>query len=47
MGMVYADIELINAEDLAMARRNLLDQDEIRRIHINILVDNGSYMILQ
>jgi hypothetical protein len=45
MGMVYADIELINAEDLAMARRNLLDQDEIRRIHINILVDNGSYMM--
>jgi hypothetical protein len=38
MGLVYADIELINGGDLAMARRNLMDVDEVKRIHVNILV---------
>lgn len=26
MGLAYADIELINVDDLALVRRNLLDQ---------------------
>jgi clan AA aspartic protease len=45
MGLVYADIELINGEDLALARRNVIGEDEIKRIHVNILVDTGSYML--
>jgi clan AA aspartic protease len=45
MGLVYADVEIINGEDLVLARRKLMDEDEIKRIHLNILVDSGSYML--
>jgi clan AA aspartic protease len=45
MGLVYADIELINADDLALVRRSLMDKDEIKRMHINMLVDSGAYMM--
>ncbi len=45
MGLVYADIELINGEDLSFARKNIIGVEEIRRIHITILVDTGSYML--
>jgi len=45
MGVVYADIELINAVDLAMARRNLIGDEEIKRMHLNMLVDSGAYMM--
>lgn len=45
MGLVYADIELINGGDLEMARRNLLDVDEVKRMHVNILVDTGAIML--
>jgi clan AA aspartic protease len=41
MGQIHADIELINAGDVELARRSLLDQDEIRRISVNALVDTG------
>jgi clan AA aspartic protease len=43
MGLVYADIELINAGDLEMVRRHLMDQDEVKHMHINMLVDTGAY----
>ncbi len=43
--MVYADIELINEDDLALVRRNKLDKDEVKRMHINMLVDSGAYMM--
>lgn len=43
--MVYADMEIINGEELGMARRGLIDQDEVKRLFINILVDTGSYML--
>jgi len=45
MGLVYADIELINGEDLSFARKNIIGEKEIRRMHIDILVDTGSYML--
>lgn len=45
MGLVYADIELINGEDMVLARRGYLDQDDIKKMHINVLVDSGSYML--
>jgi len=45
MGLVYADIELINGGDLEMARRGYMDQDEVKRMRINALVDTGSYML--
>jgi len=43
MGLVYADIELINGGDLEMVRRHLMDKDEVKRIWVNMLVDTGAY----
>jgi clan AA aspartic protease len=43
MGLTYADIELINAGDIAMARKFVIGDDEIKRMNINILVDTGAY----
>jgi clan AA aspartic protease len=45
MGLVYADVELINANDIAYARRHIIGEDEIKRLHVNILVDTGAYML--
>lgn len=45
MGLVYAEIELINAEDIALARRYFIGEDEIKRMSINALVNTGSYML--
>ena len=45
MGLVYAEIELINADDLAMVRRFKIDKDEVRRIRLNMLADSGAYMM--
>lgn len=45
MGLVYADIELINSDDLALSRRHIIGIDEVKRMHINMLVDSGAYMM--
>ena len=41
MGLVYADIELINAEDITLAKRNIIGNDEIK----SMLVDTGAFMM--
>ena len=45
MGSVYAEIELINGMDIALARRHVIGQEEIKRMTVNALVDTGSYML--
>ena len=45
MGLVYADIELINAEDTAVAERGFIDQSEIRRTKVSAMVESGAYML--
>ncbi len=45
MGLIYADIELVNSGDLELVRRGYMDIDEVKRMRINILVDTGSYML--
>ena len=45
MGLVYADVELINADDLSDARKYRIGDEEVRRMSINILVDSGSFML--
>jgi clan AA aspartic protease len=45
MGLVHAEIELINADDLALVRRNKRDKDEVKHMVVNMLVDTGSYMM--
>jgi clan AA aspartic protease len=43
MGLTYADVELINAGDIELARRFFIGEDEVKRLNINILVDTGAY----
>lgn len=43
MGLVHAEIELINGDDLAMVRRHMMDEDEVRRMYVTMLVDSGAY----
>lgn len=45
MGLVYAEIELINGGDLEMVRRKLMDKDEVKRMKVNALVDTGAIML--
>lgn len=45
MGMIYAEFELINGEDVILARKHLIGEDEIKRIRITALVDSGAYML--
>jgi clan AA aspartic protease len=43
MGLIYADIEIINNGDVEMARRHIIGEEEVRRMSINILVDTGAH----
>ncbi len=43
MGLVYADIELINSGDMEMARRYMIGEEDVNRMNVNILVDTGAY----
>ena len=45
MGLVYADVELINATDLVNAGHNIIGEEEIKRMHLTIPVDSGAYMM--
>jgi len=47
MRLVYEDIELINGDDLALVRRKKMGEDEVKRMHVNMLVDTASiYMCI-
>lgn len=42
MGQVFAYIELLNGNDVALAQNNIIGEDEIRRISIRPQVDTGA-----
>ena len=47
MGLVQATLELINSWELENVRRGLMDQDEVKRMQVDMLVDTGSvYMCI-
>jgi hypothetical protein len=46
MGLVHAELELINAEDLAVARRGFINDTDVRRITVDALVDSGAAMMV-
>ncbi|MDT5122840.1 MAG: hypothetical protein QOC96_2322 [Acidobacteriota bacterium] len=46
MGLVYADLELISGDDLALHRRGFIMEDQIKRMRISVLVDSGAYMLV-
>ena len=45
MGMIYADVVLMNGFDVELARRHMIGEDEIKYMPLNILVDTGSIML--
>jgi clan AA aspartic protease len=45
MGLVYADIELINAVDMGLSKRHVIGEEEVKRMNVNMLVDSGAYMM--
>ena len=45
MGLVYADIELINVIDIELARKHFIGEEEVKRIHLNMLADSGAFMM--
>jgi clan AA aspartic protease len=45
MGKIFANIELVNTEDLLLWRRGTIIEDEVRRMPVRILVDTGAYSL--
>jgi clan AA aspartic protease len=45
MGLVYADVELINGFDIELARRFMIGEDEVKSMHVKMLVDTSSIML--
>ena len=44
--LVYADVELVNCEDLMKARNHLIGEEDIRRFPLSILVDSGAQQLV-
>lgn len=45
MGLVHAEIQLTNGDDLALVRRGLLAKEKAKQIITTALVDSGAYML--
>jgi clan AA aspartic protease len=45
MGLVYADIELINSFELIACKKGIIPKSEVKRMKISALVDSGAYML--
>ena len=45
MGLVYADIILINAGDEVLAKHKVIGEDEVKKMTVTMLVDTGAYMM--
>ncbi len=45
MGLVYANITLVNAFDLFLCDEKKINVSEIRQTEVNMLIDSGAYMM--
>lgn len=45
MGLIYADLELVSADDIAFQRKGYIEKKSIKKINITALVDSGAYMM--
>ena len=45
MGLVYAEIDLLNGGDVYLRRQNLLEESDVRQTTVTALVDSGAYML--
>lgn len=42
MGLIYAEVQLINGEDVSRAKKYEIGEEEIKKISLNVLVDSGT-----
>lgn len=42
MGLVYAEITLINGEALILAKRHIIGEEEMKQMNVSMLVDSGA-----
>ena len=45
MGLIYAKLELVSADDVALERKGYLPKDQIKKLQVTALVDSGAYMM--
>ena len=45
MGLVYAEIDLMNGGDIYLYRQKSLDEKDVKKVRVNALVDSGAYML--
>jgi clan AA aspartic protease len=45
MGLIRTEIQLLSTEDVLLARRGRLPEDQIKRAKVTALVDSGAYML--
>lgn len=45
MGLIHAEIELINAGDIALVRKKYINQVDVKRITIDMIVDKSTYYL--
>ena len=45
MGLVYAEITLINGDDITLAKRHIIGEEEIKKMTVTMAVDSGAYMM--
>jgi len=45
MGLIYADITLLNSIDYGMSQRGVLPSENVRKKDVRALVDTGAYML--
>ena len=46
MGLVRTEIILINAIDVAKAKEGLMNEEEIRKVIVDALVDSGAWTLV-
>jgi hypothetical protein len=45
MGIIYAEIELINSFDMLAHKKGILPDNQIKKMKVKALVDTGAYML--
>ncbi len=45
MGLIYAGMELINGADIVLAQKNIIGEEEVKRLQVKMQVDIGSVML--
>jgi clan AA aspartic protease len=45
MGAIYADITLKNANEMALVKKNILHESEVKSINVSAMCDSGAFML--